>query len=96
MLGANTEVTPERIAELRARHRPRPAHRRSNTRSWAGKALRGDFGTSLWTGRPVIEEIGAHVWPTLQLTILALVIGAVLAVPAGVLMARLRGRPPTA
>ena len=40
----------------------------------------------------MIEEIGGHVWPTLQLTILALVIGAVLAVPAGVFMARLRGK----
>ena len=32
------------------------------------------------------------LWPTLQLTFLALVIGAVLAVPAGVFMARLRGK----
>ena len=92
MLGANTEVTPERIAEMRGRARTRPADRRQQYAQWAGKALRGDFGTSLWTGRPVIEEIGGHVWPTLQLTILALVIGAVLAVPAGVFMARLRGK----
>jgi peptide/nickel transport system permease protein len=32
-----------------------------------------------------------HVWPTVQLTVLALVLGAGLAVPLGVLMARLRG-----
>jgi peptide/nickel transport system permease protein len=91
MLGANTEVTPERIAELRARiglDQPILVQ----YAGWVGKALAGDFGTSLWTGRPVIQEIGAHVWPTLQLTVLSLIIGAGLAVPTGVLMARLRGR----
>ncbi|HLJ20735.1 MAG TPA: ABC transporter permease, partial [Stellaceae bacterium] len=41
---------------------------------------------------PVAEEIAAHAWPTLELTVLALAIGAGLAIPAGVLMARLRGR----
>ena len=91
MLGANTEVTPERIAELRARiglDQPIPVQ----YAGWVAKALTGDFGTSLWTGRPVIQEIGAHVWPTLQLTLLSLVIGAGLAVPTGVLMAKLRGQ----
>ena len=24
---------------------------------WLGAALQGDFGTSIWTGRPVVEEI---------------------------------------
>jgi peptide/nickel transport system permease protein len=91
MLGANTEVTPERIADLRHRiglDLPIPVQ----YVGWVGKALTGDLGTSLWTGRPVVQEIGLHVWPTLQLTMLALVIGAGLAVPTGVLMARLRGR----
>ncbi|MBM3599060.1 MAG: ABC transporter permease [Alphaproteobacteria bacterium] len=91
MLGANTEITPERMAELRARvglDKPivvQYAH-------WIGPALTGDFGRSLWTGRPVIDEIVVHVWPTVQLTFLALLLGAGLAVPAGCLMARLRGR----
>ena len=91
MLGANTEVTPERIAALRASiglDQPIVLQ----YLGWVGRALRGDFGTSLWTGRPVIDEIAVHVWPTLQLTLLALAIGAGLAVPTGVLMARLRGR----
>lgn len=90
MLGANTEVTPDRIAALR--HRlgldlpliAQYAH-------WAGAALRGDFGTSLWTGRPVIGEILDHLAPTLELTALALALGAGLAVPAGCAMARWRG-----
>src|SRR3712207_381237 len=91
MLGANTEVTPERIAELRATlglDRPILAQ----YVSWLGGVLRGDLGVSIWTRRPVTQEIAAHVWPTLQLTVVALAIGAGLAVPLGVLMASLRGR----
>ncbi|GGH09167.1 ABC transporter permease [Alsobacter metallidurans] len=91
MLGANTEVTPERVAALRARiGLDQPLV--TQYLAWIGAALRGDFGTSLWTGRPVIAEIGAQVWPTVQLTVLALALGAGLAIPTGVLMARLRGR----
>jgi peptide/nickel transport system permease protein len=90
MLGANTEITPERMAELRARvGLDQPAVLQYFR--WAGAALAGDFGRSLWTGRPVIDEIGAHLWPTIQLTLLALAAGAGLSIPAGCLMARLRG-----
>jgi peptide/nickel transport system permease protein len=91
MLGANTEVTPERMADLRTRiglDQPVPVQ----YVKWISNVLQGDFGTSLWTGRPVIAEIGVHIWPTLQLTVLALVLGAGLAVPAGTLMAKLRGQ----
>ncbi len=91
MLGANTEVTPDKIFALRARiGLDQPLLTQYVT--WVGRALQGDLGTSLWTGRPVVEEIGLHVWPTLQLTSLALALGAGLAVPAGCLMARLRGQ----
>lgn len=91
MLGANTEVTPERMAELRARiGLDQPIL--TQYLGWLGGVVRGDLGVSLWTRRPVAEEIGIHVWPTVQLTVLALAIGAGLAVPLGVLMAHLRGR----
>jgi peptide/nickel transport system permease protein len=91
MLGANTEVTPERVADLRARiGLDQPIL--SQYITWLGGVLTGDLGVSLWTRRPVAAEIGAHVWPTVQLTTLALAIGAGLAVPLGVLMARLRGK----
>jgi peptide/nickel transport system permease protein len=91
MLGANTEVTPERVAELRARiglDQPMVIQ----YAQWIGAVLRGDFGLSLWTRQPVISEIAAHIWPTMELAFLALFLGAALAVPLGVLMARLRGK----
>jgi peptide/nickel transport system permease protein len=91
MLGANTEVTPDRVADLRARiGLDQPILRQYI--SWLCGVFTGDLGVSLWTRRPVTAEIGAHVWPTVQLTLLALVMGAGLAVPLGVLMARLRGQ----
>ncbi|MCB8822548.1 ABC transporter permease [Microvirga rosea] len=90
MLGANTEITPERMAELNSRvGLDKPVVEQYLI--WAGSALRGDFGTSLWTGRPVSTEILNHLWPTLELTILSLLIGAVLAVPVGCWMAQTRG-----
>jgi len=91
MLGANTEVTADRVAALRGRlGLDQPIW--VQYLSWIGGVLGGDLGVSIWTKRPVLDEIIGHVWPTLQLTGLALVIGAGLAVPLGVLMARLRGR----
>jgi peptide/nickel transport system permease protein len=90
MLGANTEITPERLAALRARFgldQPLLAQ----YLGWAGAALSGDLGTSLWTGRPVAEEIAAHAGVTLQLLAMSLALGAALAVPAGCAMARVRG-----
>jgi peptide/nickel transport system permease protein len=91
MLGANAEVTPERIAELRARVGLDQPMLVQYLR-WAGAALQGDLGTSLWTGRPVAGEILMHLWPTLELTVLSLALGAGLAVPVGCLMAQTRGR----
>jgi peptide/nickel transport system permease protein len=90
MLGANTEVTPERIAAMRgALGLDRPLLEQYWV--WLSHALRGDFGTSIWTGRPVMQEIAAQIWPTLQLTLFALVLGAGLAIPVGCLMAHWRG-----
>lgn len=91
MLGANTEITPERMAALRSRiGLDQPFY--TQYLVWLGAVLHGDLGTSLWTGRPVASEIVAHLWPTLQLATLSLVLAAGLAVPLGVLMARLRGK----
>ncbi len=40
--------------------------------AWAGAALHGDFGKSLWTGRPVLDEIAAPCLADLELTLLSL------------------------
>lgn len=91
MLGANTEITPEGMAELQSRlglDKPiviQYAH-------WIWAAVQGDFGTSIWTGRPVAGEIAANIWPTLELTFLATLFGAGLSIPIGSFMAQARGK----
>ena len=49
--------------------------------------VRLDFGKSLWTDRPVIDEIGGRFGISLELAILATLIATSLAVPLGVLAA---------
>ncbi|WP_226779942.1 ABC transporter permease [Oceaniglobus trochenteri] len=90
MLGANTEITPERVAELRARL-GLDQSLLVQYWLWLTGALQGDLGTSVWTGRAVTEEIGAALWPTLELTFLSLLVGAGLSIPLGAFMAQARG-----
>lgn len=54
---------------------------------WVGRVLRGDLGESLWTKRPVVEELLRRVPITLELGFLALFFAIVMAVPIGVLAA---------
>jgi len=59
-----------------------------------GGALRGDWGVSMVSGRPVIEEVMAVLPWTLELTLLSLLIGTGVGVPLGVLAAVHRNRLP--
>ena len=86
MLGANAEVTPEQVAALRAKLGLDQSVVVQYL-GWAGRALRGDLGASVWTGRPVLDEILPRVAVTAELTALALLLAAALAVPLGCLMA---------
>lgn len=54
---------------------------------WLGGMLRGDFGTSLWRGTPVIQELRRTLPITLELATLALAIAIVVAIPIGVISA---------
>ena len=51
---------------------------------WMGHVLRGDLGTSIYSGLPVTTLISQRVGPTVALTALSLVISVVFAVPLGV------------
>ena len=56
------------------------------------KVLHGDFGNSVLTSHPVLQDM-LHVFPaTLELSLLALFIGVVFGVPLGVVAATHRGR----
>jgi peptide/nickel transport system permease protein len=91
MLGANTEITPDRIAELRGRlGLDQPLLMQYG--NWLWGVLHGNLGTSIWTGRPVLGEIAAALWPTIELTALSVLFGAGLSIPIGAFMAQARGR----
>ena len=54
---------------------------------WLGRVVTGDLGESLWTKRPVLDELMRRVPITLELGLLALVFAVAIAVPIGVLAA---------
>ena len=54
---------------------------------WLGRVVTGDLGESLWTKRPVLEELIRRVQITLELGLLALAFALVIALPIGVLAA---------
>ena len=54
---------------------------------WLGRAVRGDLGVSLWTGRPVLQELGERLPVTLELALFATVFALLIALPIGILSA---------
>jgi peptide/nickel transport system permease protein len=55
--------------------------------TWVGNAARGDFGNSLITGQPVAPQLVQRLPATLQLAVMALLIGMVVAFPLGIISA---------
>ena len=54
---------------------------------WLSKVARGDLGESLWTKRPVLEEIGQRLPVTFELAVLGLTVALLIAIPVGVISA---------
>ena len=54
---------------------------------WMGGLVRLDFGTSMWTGAPIIEEIRLRFALSLELAILSTLIAVALAIPLGIIAA---------
>jgi peptide/nickel transport system permease protein len=74
------------LAEMRAKlGLDRPLH--IQYVEWLGRVLRGDLGESLWTKRPVVEELARRLPVTLELSLLATVFAVLIAVPVGVVSA---------
>jgi peptide/nickel transport system permease protein len=86
ILGAEAGATPERREELRRLFGiDRPVW--VQYLDWVGHALRGDLGSSLLNGRPVLADIWLRVPATIELASLSLLIALVIGVPLGVLAA---------
>jgi len=84
-------ATPDAVAALRAKLGvDRPLFEQYT--DFIGHSLRGDFGRSMVTGRPILADVAAVLPHTIDLTLAAMVIGIAIGVPAGVAAARHRNR----
>ncbi len=54
---------------------------------WLGRAVQGDFGRSIRSGRPVTREVMARLPATIELALLATLLSIAVGVPLGVLSA---------
>ena len=86
LAGEGGNVAPDVLAAERARlglDKPLPLQ----FLEWIWGAIRFDFGLSMWTGRPIIQEVLIRLELSLQLTIMATLIATVLSIPLGILAA---------
>jgi peptide/nickel transport system permease protein len=87
------QASMEAIEQLRARlglDRPLPVQ----YLEFMAGVLTGDWGTSMVSGRPVIQEILKVLPATLELTFVSLILGAVIGIPLGVWSAVRRNKLP--
>ncbi|HEX6775466.1 MAG TPA: ABC transporter permease [Methylomirabilota bacterium] len=52
---------------------------------WLGKLLQGDWGTSILTGRPVLQDVLVRLPVTLELVVLSMAVALLIAIPAGII-----------
>jgi peptide/nickel transport system permease protein len=52
---------------------------------WLGKLLQGDWGTSILSGRPVLQDVLIRLPVTLELIVLSMAVAILIAVPAAVI-----------
>jgi peptide/nickel transport system permease protein len=89
---ADSPLSIEEIAELRHKlgmDKPFPIQ----YAEWIGGLARLDAGNSLWTRRPVLQEISDRLPVTIQLAAMAFIIQLLIAVPVGVLSATQQDKP---
>jgi peptide/nickel transport system permease protein len=80
------DVNLQDLERLRARlGLNRPLHEQFF--SWLWGIVRLDFGTSLWSGAPISEELSNRLPMTLQVALFATLISTVIAIPLGTLAA---------
>jgi peptide/nickel transport system permease protein len=87
---AGDSASSEQIAAIRTKlglNEPIP----TQFVTWLGKILTGDFGESFFFKKSVASLIVDRIEPTLSLSVFTIIIAVLVAVPLGVLAARLHG-----
>jgi len=90
MLQGSPNVTPEMIAEVR-RNLGLDVPLAQQYWSYINRVIRGDLGTSIWTGQPVWREMQGQWLSTFELTVASMTTAVVLGVGLGTLAAVRRG-----
>jgi peptide/nickel transport system permease protein len=54
---------------------------------WLGKLLQGNWGTSILSGRPILQDVLIRLPITLELIVLSMAVALLIAVPAGIIAA---------
>jgi peptide/nickel transport system permease protein len=85
-LVAGETATPAQVEALRRQlgfDRPLPVQ----FVDYVGRLVRGDMGTSLYTTRPIADDLALRLPATLELTLVAMVLSVALGIPLGVVSA---------
>ncbi|MGE4465222.1 ABC transporter permease [Sphaerochaeta sp.] len=83
-MGTQVEATPEQMEQLKrlfGEDKPIPVL----YVEWVGDIMRGDFGYSLRTGRPVLPDILSRLPISLELTLYSLILALLIGIPLGIL-----------
>ncbi|HUG37879.1 MAG TPA: ABC transporter permease [Candidatus Limnocylindrales bacterium] len=91
-LVAGETATPAQVDALRRQlgyDRPLPVQ----FASYVGRLVRGDMGTSLYTTRPIADDLARRLPATIELTLAAMVVSVAVGIPLGVLSAVWRNSP---
>ena len=80
------DINPRELARLRAQlGLDRPLYEQFF--SWLWDVVRLDFGKSLWTGAPIVEELWIRLPLSLEVAILATIVSTIIAIPLGTIAA---------
>jgi len=85
-LVAGETATPAQVDALRHQlgyDRPLPVQ----FVSYVAHLARGDFGTSLYTTRPIADDLASRLPATIELTLVAMIVSVAIGIPLGVLSA---------
>jgi peptide/nickel transport system permease protein len=83
---AGQNATPQQVAEIRTKYGfDRPLVVQFVV--YLQQVVQGDFGASIYSGRPVATDIGQRLPATLELTFTALALGVAAGIPLGVIAA---------
>jgi peptide/nickel transport system permease protein len=80
------DINPRELAKLRAQlGLDQPLY--MQFLSWLWDVVRLDFGKSLWTGAPIMEELWIRLPLSLEVAIMATIVSTIIAIPLGTIAA---------